>query len=822
MLPTDITTHDAYRNLHRPEPSDRLTLDRRRFLQLVGMGMGAGLVAGTSSSMLDHLIGGHDPSAWAAGPVGADDGVLVVICMFGGNDGLNTVVPINDGNYYDQHRSLALPGQQVLPIGSNLGLHPNLTEFKRLWDAGQLAIVDGVGYPNPDLSHFTSMARWMSATPSGLMPDGWIGRWLDGYLGGSKELFAAAEIGTVLPLHLQGRAQRGTVVPEERPEIGASYEIADQRLYRSMRSFRGATNTGWGAAVCDAFRDQIDLAANLAPHYPTPLSGEPLTRRLEIAARMINANLGMRVLTASWIDFDSHALQHEMHPARMNELNAAVRRFFEVLDPAWLSRVTLMTFSEFGRTSWANDGNGTDHGSAAPHFVFGQNVRGGLYGQRPSLSGLGRWERMEHHVDFRSYYTSIIDGWLGGGGSDVLGGNFENLNLFARAPGQNPDGSFAPGPAQVSEPSTFVPIAPFRLFDTRTGLGGLNRALGPGESIAVNISGIGPIPATGVTAVVANVTSTDVSEPNFFTVHPGNTIRPVTSNLNGGPGRPVPNLVVMGVGSDGCIDVFNSHGTAHCLVDVFGYFTTAGGDMLTPVTPSRLFDTRTGDGIRPGKIASLSPVEVQVAGLSGVPASGATAVVLNLTVTEPDSPGWMRSTPAGQAAADTSNLNYMAGNTVCNLVICKIGEGGRITVDGFGDGAHVIGDVFGYFGASGRKLRTLPPSRLLDTREGNGAPKRPVGPGIDVMLPVGGRGRVPRTASAVILNVTATNVSGPSFVTVWPTGEAQPGTSNLNVVPGQTVANLVICRLGVDACLQLASPVSNVDLIADVLGYYVD
>jgi uncharacterized protein (DUF1501 family) len=822
MLPTDLSTADAFRHLHRAEPDDRLTLDRRRFLQLVGMGVGAGLVSSGPTSLLDHLLLRHDASAWAAGPVASDQGVLVVICMFGGNDGLNTVVPIDDGNYYTQHRSLAVPGASVLPIGSGLGLHPNLPEFKRLWDAGQLAIVDGVGYPNPDLSHFTSMARWMSAKPTGLTTDGWIGRWLDGYLGGRRELFAAAEIGSVLPLHLNGSVQRGTVVPEERPEIGAAYEVADQRLYRSMRAFRSGASSAWGAAVCDAFSDQLDLAANVAPLFPGTLPGEPLTRRLEIAARLINANLGLRVLTASWIDFDSHALQHEMHPSRMNELNAAVARFFQVLEPAWSSRVTLMTFSEFGRTSWANDGNGTDHGSAAPHFVFGQNVKGGLYGQRPTLSGLGRWDRMQHHVDFRSYYTSVIDGWLGGGASEVLGGSFEDLGLFARPPGYNADGSLSPGPAPVTEPSTFVPVAPFRLFDSRDGTGGLTRPLTAGERIGVQITGIGEIPNEGVIAVVANVTSTDVSEPNFFTVYPGETIRPATSNLNGGPGRPVPNLVVMGVGSSGTIEVYNSHGTAHCLVDVFGYFTAANGDRLTPVSPSRLFDTRTGQGIRPGKIPSSTPVDVQVAGLTGVPASGATAVVMNLTVTEPDSPGWMRSTPAGQQAASTSNLNYMYGNTVCNLVICKIGDGGRITIDGFGDGAHVIGDVFGYFSSSGRRLRTLPPSRLLDTREGLGAPKRQVGPGVDITLPVGGRGRVPRDASAVILNVTATNVGGPTFVTVWPTGEPRPDTSNLNVVGGQTVANLVICRLGFDSCLQLASPVANVDLIADVLGYYTD
>jgi uncharacterized protein (DUF1501 family) len=820
MLPCDISTARAARLLHLAEADDRMTLDRRRFLQLIGMGVGAGLVSGGTGSLLDHALLGHDPSAWAAGPAGADDGVLVVICMFGGNDGLNTVVQVNDGNYYAQHGQLAVPANQTLRLNNDLGLHPNLPEFKRLWDAGQLAIVEGVGYPNPDLSHFTSMARWMSAQPSGTSSTGWIGRWLDGYLGSAKDLYAAAEVGTSLPLHLRGAAQRGTVVPEARPEIGSSYEIADQRFYQSLRAYRTTAHGAWHAAVADAQVDQLDLAANLAPQYPTDLPDAPITMRLEVAARLINANLGFRVFTASWGDFDSHAGQPNMHPVRMSELNAAVQRFYEILDPAWSSRVTVMTFSEFGRTSWANDGKGTDHGSAAPQFVFGQNVRGGLYGQRPALQGLGRWDRMAHHVDFRSYYASIIDGWLGGGSSAALGGNFEDLHLFARPPGINPDGSVAFGPAQVSAPCSFVPVAPFRLIDTRDGTGGaLNRRLAPGERIRVPIAGVGPIPGSGVIAVAANVTSVDASTPGYFTVYPGSTLRPFTSNLNAGPGRPVPNLVVMGLGADGHIEVYNAHGEAHCLVDVFGYFVE-GGDRFTPLNPARLFDTRTGEGIRPGKIADALPVDVQVSGVAGVPPSGATAVVVNLTVTEPDGPGWMKLTPSGQPS-DTSNVNFGPADTVPNLVMCKLGDGGRISVVGNGTPAHVLGDVFGYFGSSGRRLRTLPPARLLDTREGFGAPKALVGAG-SIRLPVTGRGRVPDDAVAVVLNVTATSTTGPSYVTVWPEAEPQPGTSNLNVVGGQTVANLVICRLGWGGALRLASPVSPCDLIADVLGYFVD
>jgi uncharacterized protein (DUF1501 family) len=822
MLDADISTADALRHLSVDEPDDRLTIDRRRFLQLVGMGLGAGLVAGGSNSLLDELLLGHDPSAWAAGPVGANDGILVIIGMYGGNDGLNTVVPITDGLYYEQHGALAIPAEQTLPIDPWTGLHPNLTALKDFWDRGQLAIVEGVNYPNPDLSHFNSMAYWMSGQTSGIPMSGWVGRWLDGYLAGGPDLYAAAEIGSSLPLHMIGLNRRATTVPRGRPSFGSSTQPLDERMYAAMRSMRTGAHGPWHGAVGQALVDQLDLAAMLAPEYPAEGTENEIADRLEMAARLINANLGFRVLTAGWGDFDSHAGQPNMHPARMAELNEAITRFFAALDPAWTHRVAVMTFSEFGRTSWDNDGAGTDHGTSAPHFVFGANVRGGRYGQRPGLQGLRRWDRMPFHVDFRSYYASVIDGWMGGGSSSVFGGNFEQLPLFTRQAGVLPSGATAPLPAQVSAPSMFTPVTPFRILDTRDGTGGvIARAMEPGERIRVPVAGLGPIPAGGVTAVVANVTATQSSQPHFFTVYPGSTAQPGTSNLNAGPGVTVPNLVVMGVGPDGHIEVYNSHGWAHCLVDVFGYCTAGGGDRLTPLPPQRLFDTRTGQGVRAGKIVSQQPVDVQVAGQAGVPPTGATAVVLNMAVVEPEAPGWVRAQPAGATDITTSNLNYAPGDVVPNLVICKLGDGGRITIDSFGRAVHVLGDVFGYFGAGGSAIRTVAPKRMLDTRIGIGAELAPVGPEESIRLSIGGLSTFPRDATAVVLNVTATNVQGPTFVTVWPDGEDQPDTSNLNVVSGQTRANLVICRLGSNGALRFASPVSPCDLIADVLGYCV-
>ena len=250
--------------------------------------------------MLDHLLLGHDPSAWAAGPVGPTDGILVIIGMFGGNDGLNTVVPYNDGLYYTQHGGLAIPGNQTWAIAAGYGLNPNLTEFKRLWDQGQLAIVNGVGYPNADFSHFNSMAYWMAGHPGGIPSSGWMGRWLDGYIGSGRDLYAAAEVGYSVPLHLIGHEQRGTVVPATGPGSGRHSSQVETSMYASIRVDADRAYGPWHSGVSQAFVDQLDLASTLAGHYPDDdqLPASEIVARLEIAARMINANLGFRVLTA--------------------------------------------------------------------------------------------------------------------------------------------------------------------------------------------------------------------------------------------------------------------------------------------------------------------------------------------------------------------------------------------------------------------------------------------------------------------------------------------------------------------------------------------
>ena len=833
MLDPDISTADALRHLQVAD-ADPNALDRRRFLQLVGLGVGAGALAGPTSSLLDLSLPGLDPTVWAAGPAGPNDGVLIVIGMFGGNDGLNTVVPINDQQYYGQHRSLAIRPENTLPIDAVTGLNPELTAFKQFWDAGQLAIVEGIGYPDPDLSHFNSMAKWMAGSPTGVPTSGWLGRWLDGHLGGAKNLYAAAEIGQSVPLHLVGQVQRGTAVPAGRPAFGASANSNDRNIYAALRRLGAGDPATWRGRVGGAMVDQLDLATTLAPLIPPDdqLSDVPLVAEMEVMARLVNANLGLRVLSAGWGDFDSHAGQPNAHPARMRELNAAVQRFFQVLSPAWSSRVTIMTYSEFGRTSWSNDGAGTDHGTSAPHFVLGANVRGGRYGQRPSLAGLARWDRMPFHVDYRDYYGSLIDGWLGGGASEVLGGRaIQNLGLFARSPGVvpplPPGGSGTggsgtpPSGSGATVPGDFVAIAPSRLCDTRDGTGGSRGPIGHGQTLRVRVTGRAGVPAAGVLAVAVNVTSVDATHRGFFSVFPSNAPVTGSSSLNPRPGRTVPNMAIVGVGPDGCIGVYNAFGTANCVVDVMGFVRQESASRLTPLVPDRVLDTRTGNGAPARRVRAGGVIDLVIAGRGGVPASGADSVVLNVAAVNPRGAGYVSVWPRGQARPLISNLNYNAGRNVPNLVVCKLGAGGAVSLYASGGDLDLIADVVGCFTASGDRLVAVTPTRLLDTRVGKGARRGVVRGGTEIDLAVAGAGGIAPQASAVILNVTATDPSSDTHVTVYPDGLGRPNASSLNVSAGDTIANLVIAKIGANGKVRLYNHAGAVNLVADVTGYFI-
>jgi uncharacterized protein (DUF1501 family) len=820
MLDPDISTASALHHLHRPVADDIRSLDRRRFLQLVGMGLGAGLVSGPGTSLLDAALPGHDPAAWALGPIGAADGILVVIGMYGGNDGLNTVVPITDGLYYDHHGALAIAPGDAINLNATTGLHPELTELKRFWDAGQLGIVEGVGHAQDEFSHFSSMAKWMAGRPTGLPTSGWVGRWLDGYLGAGKDLFAAAEIGYGLPLHMIGERSVATTVPAEKPGFGVPRDwraAADLRLFETVRSIGNSSDPAtWLGRIGRAQIDQLGVAQALAPVIPdeASLPATEIVAKLEIAARLINANLGFRVLTAGFGDFDSHAGQPDQHPLRMSELNAALQRFFSTLHPAWAGRVTVMTFSEFGRTPYANDGQGTDHGSSAPQFVLGAGVKGGLYGQRPSLAGLQRWDRMPTHVDIRDYYGSVIDGWLGGGGSTVVPGFSQNLGLFSTGP--NPDPTFAGG--KLGE---FVAMAPERIYDTRNGVGGRTIPIGPGETVKIAIAGAGSIPGSDVSAVSVNITSIRPTGNTWLVAYPTGYPQPDSSTLNPRAGAIVPNMSVVGVGADGTISLYNDSAELNVTVDVMGYFRTAAASRMMPLSPHRILDTRTGIGAPQARVSGGQTIALQVLGQGGVPAESVDAVIVNLASIRPTTDGWVTAWPTGVDKPLVANLSYRAGQVVPNLMMCKVGPDGKINIEASSGDVDLLGDVVGCFTSSGSQLSPVAPARLLDTRKGIGAPLARVGAGQSLTVTVTGIAGVPTSATAVALNVSAVRPTVQTFLTIFPGGEAMPTASSLNPDAGAVSANLVIAKVGAGGTVTIYNDQGDVDLLADVTAFFL-
>ena len=399
---------------------------RRRFLQgtLVTTG-----VAALLPSWLADL-------AEAATPLGPQDGILVLVQLGGGNDGLNTVVPFGDPAYYAKRPGIAVAASDALPIGSGIGLHPKLTWLKSQFDARRVAVVQGVGDPGDDLSHFTATARWMAGDGTeGASGTGWIGRYLDGL---PANAFDGVVLGSSVPLVVKGRTRAATALPTSFDAV-VDPTAKDDWARRAAEAVRamGSTSTGrgpWADALGTAGRTAVDLTATTKPLCTPKLTSGPLAQQLDLCARVVNADIGARVLHASFGSFDHHANLPGQHAQRMAELDAGVQTLFTKLSPSFAARTTVVTYSEFGRRVQANQSGGTDHGTASVLLAVGTAVKGGLYGAMPSLTALDRSGNLLPTVDFRSVYTTVLDTWLRADARQLLGGSYENLR-FLSAPG---------------------------------------------------------------------------------------------------------------------------------------------------------------------------------------------------------------------------------------------------------------------------------------------------------------------------------------------------------------------------------------------------
>jgi outer membrane protein assembly factor BamB len=389
---------------------------------------------------------------------------------------------------------------------------------------------------------------------------------------------------------------------------------------------------------------------------------------------------------------------------------------------------------------------------------------------------------------------------------------------------------------QVAGP--YHPLAPTRILDTRFGNGGYSSPVGSHQTIDVQVTGRGNVPATGVSAVVLNVAVTNTSAAGNLTVYPAGTSLPLASNLNWAQGQTISNLVETAIGSSGRISIYDGNGSTNVIADVEGWVASPTGapgpdGLYNPVVPTRVLDTRVGPyPLGQSQAAPLGPnqtLQLQVTGLGPVPGTGVEAVVLNVAAANPTAISYLTVFPGGTPPL-AANLNFVPNQVIPNRVITPVDSSGRVTIYNGSGTVNVIVDVGGWFTAStstagGSQYTAVTPSRILDTRYGTGGFSAPIGPSQTIAVTVGGVGGVPSMTApnapkAVVINVTATGATTYSHLTVWPTGVTMPLASDLNFPPYSNNPNLVVVKVGPDGKVNIFNEFGSVHVVADVEGWY--
>lgn len=400
-------------------------LTRRRFLMASGV-VGAGaMFAGATAYALREIRA-------TAGDRPADAGTLVLVTLYGGNDGLNTVVPYADPAYESARPELAYPADAVLRLDDSAGLSPALPGLHRLFEEGRMAIVRGVGYPKPDRSHFRSMDIWQTAQPGEPGSTGWLGRWLDG-AGGDPRLAVSFE--PVLPPVMAGSTSFGAAVPLT--GRGPSEGLRASAIEGFGAASRGEPALQARAAACFADLRAVDemiTAVRVAasadpdddPDTAPPATGTggqtALDAQLDLVAECVEAGVSTRAFSVSLGGFDTHADEKRLQEALLEQVDRAVTSFVDRMARSDHGRrVVVAIYSEFGRRLRANASDGTDHGTASNVFVLGAGVRGGLLGDPPSLTDLDDGD-LKFTTDFRDVYATLLAHVLDADPARVLGG----------------------------------------------------------------------------------------------------------------------------------------------------------------------------------------------------------------------------------------------------------------------------------------------------------------------------------------------------------------------------------------------------------------
>ncbi len=358
-----------------------------------------------------------------------DGRVLVVLELNGGNDGVNTVVPYKDEGYANHRKTLRLPMDRLFKVNDQVGLHPSLGELGKLLQAGQLAIAQGVSYPNPSRSHFQSMATWHTARldPEEHKGPGWLGRGLD--VAGKRASALLVGSGPP-PAAIRGRRSCASAI--ERIEDFTLAAGADPRRALALEQPADDLAAFVQRSMLDAYAtaDRLRQVSGSADDARYPQTG--LASRLRLIARLLKVGLDARVYYTLQASYDTHSAQLFTHANLLFDLGGALKAFLDDLATAGLAeRVTVLLFSEFGRTVSENASGGTDHGTAGPVFLAGPAVRAGVVGATPSLLDLDpKHGDLRRSLDFRQVYAAVLEDWLGLPAGEVLGGTFDQPPLF--------------------------------------------------------------------------------------------------------------------------------------------------------------------------------------------------------------------------------------------------------------------------------------------------------------------------------------------------------------------------------------------------------
>jgi uncharacterized protein (DUF1501 family) len=359
---------------------------------------------------------------------------VVVIQLSGGNDGLNTVIPYRNDVYYRERPGLGIKREDALAITDEAGLHPSLAHFRALHDAGNLAILNSVGYPNPDRSHFRSMDIWQSASRSNeILDTGWIGRYLDAQCAGCDKPTQAIEVDDVLSLAMKGKLEKGLAFRNPRNLYGSSQE----KYFRELVNVHGtAKGNSQGDYLYKTMADTISSADYIYQQsrlHPSSLQypSSQLGQSLKTIAGLIFSEINTRVYYVSLGSFDTHIMQEGQQKRLFTELNDAVQAFTTDLKANHrMDDVLIFTFSEFGRRVSQNASGGTDHGTANNMFLISSGLKKkGLINQMPDLQNLQDGD-LKYSVDFKSVYATILRNWLDADDTAILGSKNAYLDFI--------------------------------------------------------------------------------------------------------------------------------------------------------------------------------------------------------------------------------------------------------------------------------------------------------------------------------------------------------------------------------------------------------